>query len=119
MAERRTAAARDAVFDAVADPMRRTILQLVVDEGPLSATAMARRLPITRQGVAKHLAVLEDAALVTPQRTGREVQYAASLDPLDEVATWVARVSDAWDSRLRDLDSTARARARRGRAERR
>lgn len=100
----------DDVFGALADPTRRAILQLVVDEGPVSATAVARRLPISRQGVAKHLGVLRDAGLVRAERRGRETQFEASLSPLAAVSTWVDDVGAAWDRRLERLGRTLRRR---------
>ena len=90
----------DAVFAALADPTRRAILQLVVDEGPVTATNVSARFPISRQGVAKHLGVLREAGLVHAERLGRETRFEASLQPLDAVATWVDDVGAAWDRRL-------------------
>jgi len=104
------APADEDVFGALADPTRRAILQLVVDEGPVSATAVARRLPISRQGVAKHLGVLRDAGLVRAERRGRETQFEASLSPLAVVSTWVDDVGAAWDRRLERLGRTLRRR---------
>jgi DNA-binding transcriptional ArsR family regulator len=100
----------DTVFAALADPTRRAILQLVVDEGPVSATAVAGRLPISRQGVAKHLGVLREAGLVRAERCGRETQFEASLSPLDVVSTWVDDVGAAWDRRLDRLGRSLRRR---------
>jgi len=90
----------DGVFAALSDPTRRNILRLVVDEGPVTATTVAERLPISRQGVAKHLGVLRDAGLVQAQRRGRETRFEASLQPLDSVSAWVEGVGAAWDRRL-------------------
>jgi DNA-binding transcriptional ArsR family regulator len=90
----------DRAFTALADPTRRAILQLVVDEGPVTATAVSARLPISRQGVAKHLGVLREAGLVRAERLGRETRFEASLEPLDTVATWLGDVGAAWDRRL-------------------
>jgi DNA-binding transcriptional ArsR family regulator len=100
----------DSVFAALGDPTRRAILQLVVDEGPVSATALASRLPITRQGVAKHLGVLRDAGLVRAERRGRETQFEASLSQLEVVSTWVDDVGAAWDRRLDRLGRSLRPR---------
>ena len=90
----------DEVFAALADPTRRAILQLVVDEGPLSATNVSERFPISRQGVAKHLGVLREAGLVRARKQGREMRFEASLAPLDSVSAWVDDVGAAWDRRL-------------------
>jgi DNA-binding transcriptional ArsR family regulator len=98
----------DEVFAALADPTRRAILQLVVDEGPVTATGVSERFPISRQGVAKHLGVLRDAGLVRAERRGRETRFEASLAPLDDVSSWVEDVGAAWDRRLARLARTVR-----------
>jgi len=98
----------DDVFAALADPTRRAILQVVVDEGPVTATNVSARFPISRQGVAKHLGVLRDAGLVHAERLGRETRFEASLAPLDEVSSWVDDVGAAWDKRLDRLASKVR-----------
>jgi DNA-binding transcriptional ArsR family regulator len=93
-----------AVFAALADPTRRRILALVGDEGPLSATEIATRLPVTRQAVAKHLAALRDAGLVTGDRQGRSTRYRATPGRLAEAERWLATAGDRWDRRLARLE---------------
>lgn len=101
----------DPVFAAVADPMRRAILEVVVDEGPVTATQVSTRFPISRQGVAKHLGVLRDAGLVRARRQGRETRFEASLEPLGAVSAWMDDVGAAWDRRLDRLGRALRGRA--------
>jgi predicted transcriptional regulator len=55
------------VFAALADPSRRSILAALASGGPATATDLADRLPITRQAIAKHLALLAEAGLVTAE----------------------------------------------------
>ena len=99
-----------AVFAALADPTRRAVLRQVAEHGPLTATELASRLPVTRQAVAKHLAVLEGAGLVAPRRHGRERRYEAIPAPLAEAGAWLARAGAAWDDRLARLAAVAGAR---------
>src|SRR5712671_4072822 len=64
------------VFTALADPTRRAILAALASQGPATATDLAARLPITRQGIAKHLALLAEAGLVTAEPgERRRVRY--------------------------------------------
>jgi DNA-binding transcriptional ArsR family regulator len=91
------------VFAALADPTRRRVLRLVAERGPSSATRLERELPVSRQAIAKHLAVLNRAGLVTGRRTGQEVRYALVPEPLDEVADWIAEIGSRWDDRLARL----------------
>lgn len=71
--------------------------------GPASASKLAAEMPISRQAIAKHLALLDEAGLVERVRSGREVQYRARPEALDDVTSWVARVGAQWDERLEKL----------------
>ena len=95
--------APDAVFSALADPTRRRVLRLVAERGPTSATLLERELPVTRQAIVKHLAVLNRAGLVTGRRAGQEVHYALVAGSLDEVSDWIAEIGSRWDERLERL----------------
>ena len=95
--------APDAVFSALADPTRRRVLRLVAERGPTSATLLERELPVTRQAIVKHLAVLNRAGLVTGRRAGQEVHYALVAGSLDEVSDWIAEIGSRWDERLARL----------------
>ena len=95
--------APDAVFAALSDPTRRRVLRLVAERGPTSATLLERELPVTRQAIVKHLAVLNRAGLVAGRRTGQEVRYALVPEPLEEVADWIAEIGSRWDDRLARL----------------
>lgn len=91
------------VFAALADPTRRELFERLSASGPASASTLAREMPITRQAIAKHLAVLDDAGLVERRSAGRAVEYRASPRALGEVATWMHRVGAEWDDRLTTL----------------
>ncbi|MER6784099.1 metalloregulator ArsR/SmtB family transcription factor [Streptomyces sp. NPDC000658] len=72
------------VLVPLADPIRREVLAILAREGGTTSTSLAAGLPITRQAVAKHLAVLDRAGLVRAHRAGREVRYEADLQPLKQ-----------------------------------
>ena len=93
----------DVVFAALADPTRRRVLRLVAERGPTSATLLEHELPVTRQAIVKHLAVLHRAGLVSGQRTGQEVRYALVPGPLDEISDWIGEIGMRWDQRLARL----------------
>ena len=101
------------VFAALADPTRRGLVASLRDRGELTASGLAGELPISRQAVAKHLAALERAGLVEPQRAGREMRYRLTPQPLEEAMAWMAEVDGAWHARLSRLERRA---ARRDRA---
>ncbi len=95
------------VFEALADATRRAVLRDVVARGPRTATELAADLPISRQAVAKHLAVLREAGLVAHERTGREARFSATLGPLGDAEAWLRATGDAWDGRLARLADRA------------
>ena len=103
---------------ALADPTRRRLLDLLAAQGEATATALAKRLPVSRQAVAKHLAVLAAARLVSGRRVGREVRYAVRTTALGSTARWLTALAATWDGRLADIKRVAEAverEARRGR----
>jgi len=99
-----------AVFEALADPTRRAVLRDVASRGPRTATEVAADLPVSRQAVAKHLAVLREAGLVAHQRNGREARFTARLAPLADAERWLRDAGAAWDERLTRLEALARKR---------
>ena len=98
------------MFAALADPTRRRVLALVGDEGPLSATQLAARLPVTRQAVAKHLAALQEAGLVRSRREGRATMFEVAPAPLSQAERWLASTGARWDRRLAALERRVAAR---------
>ena len=88
------------VFAALADPTRRAVLGLLGGEGERTATALAQRLPISRQAIVRHLVVLDEAGLVVSRRVGREVRYAVRPEALVATARWMAALANDWDRRL-------------------
>lgn len=103
----------DELWAAVADPTRRRLLDVLLARGEATATALAAELPVTRQGIAKHLAVLDRAGLVEARRQGREVLYAVRPDELDAATRWMAQVAAEWDARLNTIKRLAEERHKR------
>ncbi|MER7583848.1 metalloregulator ArsR/SmtB family transcription factor [Kitasatospora sp. NPDC097691] len=88
------------VLVALADPIRRDVLAILARDGGATSTSLAARLPVTRQAVAKHLAVLDRAGLVHAHRAGREVRYEADLRPLKRTTRWMDTLATRWEHRL-------------------
>jgi DNA-binding transcriptional ArsR family regulator len=91
------------VFNAVADPTRRQILERLRADGPLSIKELAAPLPISRQAVTKHLDILRAAGLIRMERVGRERLHFLVANPLREVADWLEPYAEEWDRRLQRL----------------
>ena len=90
----------DEVLAAMADPTRRRLLATLAASGPATATELADTLPITRQAIAKHLAVLGRAGLVSSSKHGRDVRFAVQASGLAQAADWLGQLAAEWDTRL-------------------
>lgn len=91
------------VLSALSDPTRRAVFERLNSKGPASASQLASEMPVSRQAIAKHLALLDEVGLVSRSAQGREVLYSADSEPLGEVATWLETVGDTWNERLERL----------------
>ncbi|WP_120337407.1 ArsR/SmtB family transcription factor [Cryobacterium soli] len=94
------------VFAALGDGMRWSILA-ALGGADASASALAEILPVSRQAIAKHLAVLQDVGLVEPVRVGREVQYRVLGSQLTEIARQLDLIGAQWDRRLATIKQIA------------
>jgi DNA-binding transcriptional ArsR family regulator len=94
-------AVAERVFAALADPTRRAILAALAAGGPATATDLAVRLPITRQAIAKHLALLAQAGLVSPEPgERRRVRYRLRSAPMQLAQQFLAALARDWDGPL-------------------
>jgi uncharacterized protein YndB with AHSA1/START domain/DNA-binding transcriptional ArsR family regulator len=94
----------DKVFKALADPTRRSLLDELFKEDGQTLTALEARVDMTRFGVMKHLAVLEDAGLVTTLRRGREKLHHLNAVPIRLVHDrWVSKYAEPWAATLSRL----------------
>ena len=99
----------DDLWSAIGDPTRRQLLDLLLVEGHGTATTLSRRLPVTRQAVAKHLGVLDRVGLVSATPAGRERQYRVDDAQLARAVAQLTSVGSAWDARLRRIRHIAEA----------
>ncbi|KAF0849120.1 ArsR/SmtB family transcription factor [Nocardia caishijiensis] len=96
-----TEATAERVFVALADPSRRAVLAALAADGPATATDLADRLPITRQAIAKHLALLAEAGLVIAEPgERRRVRYRLDSAPMRVAQQFLAALSRDWDGPL-------------------
>jgi uncharacterized protein YndB with AHSA1/START domain/DNA-binding transcriptional ArsR family regulator len=94
----------DAVFRALADPTRRSLLDELFKNDGQTLSALAQRLPMTRIGVMKHLRVLEEAGLVKTKRRGREKLHFLNPVPIRLVHDrWVSKYAEPWAATLSEL----------------
>jgi DNA-binding transcriptional ArsR family regulator len=89
----------DAVLQALADPSRRTVLEILRDH-PATAGELAAALPIARPGVSRHLRVLREAGLVDVQQDAQRRIYHLRPEPMAEVDSWLGTYRALWQNRL-------------------
>ncbi len=93
---------RSAIFDALADPTRRTILDLLrTDER--SAGELADEFPVSRPAISRHLRVLREAGLVTQRKEAQWRVYRLVPEALREVDEWLDGYRVFWTARMHDL----------------
>ena len=99
----------DRIWAALGDPMRLRLVDLLLERGSATASELATVLPISRQGVAKHLAVLDAAGLVSARRSGRHVLFTARGERVDQARRQMTEVALRWDVRLAAIKRLAEA----------
>src|ERR671937_496350 len=97
----------DAVFKALADPTRRSLLDELFEQDGQTLSALEQRLPMTRFGVMKHLKVLEEARLFPTRRRGREKLHFLNPVPIRLVHDrWVSKYAQPWAATLSGLNKS-------------
>ncbi|GAA0382314.1 ArsR/SmtB family transcription factor [Bacillus horti] len=96
------AAIKHDVFQAIADPTRRKLLELLADK-ELPVTEISNHFPMTRTAVSKHLRILAEAELVSSRKIGRENRYRLHPEPLMELKRWLSYYDRFWDNSLDKL----------------
>ena len=98
------------VLSALADPVRVEILDRVAAGSEITVTQLADVLPMTRQGVTRHVRTLVEAGLLVGERGGREHRYRVAANAVSDAQHWLAQRAAAWDDALdrlaRHLDSS-------------
>ena len=90
------------VFQAIADPTRRKLLELLA-VGQMSIATLSGHFTMSRTAVTKHLSILEVAGLVSSQRAGREKLYQLEAQPLRTLKQWLEFYEQFWDDKLEKL----------------
>jgi len=93
------------MFVALADPTRRTILELLANSGELSATAIYENFPVSPQAVSQHLKVLREAHLVEMEKQAQQHIYRLNLQTLSQFEAWVQHMKQRWEERFSALDT--------------
>lgn len=97
----------DELWEAMADPTRRKLLDLLVARGHATATTLTTDMPVSRQAITKHLSLLQRVGLIDGHRQGREVRYTVRDQRLREATQALAAVANRWDRRLQAIKQLA------------
>lgn len=92
------------VFQAIADPTRRKIIGMIVQQ-PLNLNSVAEKFHISRPAVSKHIKILTECGLVIIKQQGRERYCEAKLQRLNEVSDWVEQYRQFWEQKLDALEN--------------
>lgn len=95
--------ARRDVFQAIADPTRRTIIDKLAHES-LNLNTLAEGFNMSRQAITLHVKILEECGLVSVRQQGRERICEAKLDQLAEISVWIEQYRTFWEQRLDRLE---------------
>lgn len=91
------------VFQAIADPTRRAILVLLTTQA-LPAGVIAQNFDSARPTISKHLQILTECELVTPEQDGRTINYHLNANKLEEIAAFIAPFAKFWDQKFNQLE---------------
>ncbi len=91
------------VFQAIADPTRRDIINLIASE-PMNLNAIAKNFEISRPAISQHIKILIECGLVNINKSGRERYCEAKLDGLNEISEWVEQYRKIWEQRFDRMD---------------
>ncbi len=92
------------VFQAIADPTRRAIINMVANER-LNLNGVAEQFNVSRPAISKHIKILTQCGLITIKQQGRERYCEAKLDKLNEVSAWVEQYRKFWTMKLDALEN--------------
>ena len=91
------------VFQAIADPTRRQIIDIIAKQ-PLNLNSVAEKFDMSRQAVSLHIKILEECGLITLKQQGRERFCEVKLDKLNKVSVWVDQYKQYWEQRLDSME---------------
>ena len=91
------------VFQAIADPTRRSIIALIATQA-MTPNAIAENFDTTRQSVSKHLRVLTECDLIKHEQQGREIYYSLQIEKMKEIDKWLKQFREIWETAFNQLD---------------
>jgi DNA-binding transcriptional ArsR family regulator len=97
------------VFSAVAQPTRRSILEMLASSGRLSSSEIARRFRVSPPAISQHLKILREARLVRMHKHGQQRIYEVNPEAMHELEDWARQTTAQWEERLDALERLVQA----------
>ncbi len=97
------------MFAALAEPNRRTILEMLASQGQLPASAIAHRFRLSPPAISQHLKILREARLVRMEKRAQQRLYAIDPEALHELERWAQRMADQYEHRFAALERILKA----------
>ncbi len=91
-------------FTALADPTRRTIIEMLAIHGQLCATEISDKFEVSPSAISQHLKILREANLVRMEKHAQQRLYRINPEPLRELEEWVSRMTELWEEQFEALD---------------
>jgi DNA-binding transcriptional ArsR family regulator len=91
------------IFQAIADPTRRSILTLIAVQA-MTPNAIAENFNTSRQSVSKHLRILVECDLLKQEQQGREIYYSLEIEKMKEIDQWLVQFREIWETKFNQLD---------------
>ena len=91
------------VFQAIADPTRRSIIALIATQA-MTPNAIAENFDTTRQSISKHLRILTECELIKQEQQGREIYYSLQIEKMKEIDKWLKQFREIWETAFNQLD---------------
>jgi|SRR5208282_6103463 len=92
------------IFQAIADPTRRSIITLIALQA-MTPNAISEQFDTTRQAVSKHLRILTECGVIKQEHKGREIYYQVEIDKMKEIDSWMDPFRKIWENRFIELDN--------------
>jgi DNA-binding transcriptional ArsR family regulator len=93
------------IFTALAEPTRRTIIEMLATNGPLSATEIYEHFPVSPPAISQHLKVLRETHLVEMEKRAQKRLYRLNPQTLSQFEAWVQQMQQRWEERFAALDT--------------
>lgn len=102
------------IFQALAEPSRRNIVELLAKKGQLSASDISDKFKISSPAISQHLKVLREANLIQMEKRAQQRLYQINPGAMSELGNWIKKITKLWDGRFNGLDEVLKQEVKQG-----